>query len=324
MQKFAVENNDVGNRLDKSLALRFNQFSRVIWQNQIKKGNVLVNGNPVDPRYQLKAGETVTYKIPEKLSNLHPAPCSLPPLDIIFENQDVLVINKPAGMVVHPAHANTEGTVVHQILAYDKDIAKAVYDPTKQISLLRPGIVHRLDKDTSGVMIVAKNSGSMTYLAKQIQNHTAQKTYVALLFGHFEQNEITVHNWLNRDIGDRRKMAVVTPEKGRESKTDFRIKALLTNSKGDMVTLVEAMPITGRTHQIRIHAAHLGHPVLGDQVYGSHESKLLSDRLGIKRQLLHAAELKICLPKTDKPKTFNSELPPDFTNILNSYQEKHE
>lgn len=324
MQKFAVENNDVGNRLDKSLASRFKNFSRVAWQEQIKSGQVLVNGDPVDPRHIIKFNDTITYTLPEKPFALHSTPHTLPPLNIIFENQDVLVINKPAGMVVHPTHANTEGTVVHQILAYDKDIAKAVYDPTKQISLLRPGIVHRLDKDTSGVMIVAKNSSAMTFLAKQIQNHTAQKTYVALLFGHLEQNETTIHNWLNRDMDDRRKMAVVTPEKGRESKTIFRIKALLTNSKGDMVTLVEATPITGRTHQIRIHAAHLGHPVLGDQVYASHESKLLSDRLGIKRQLLHAAELKIRLPKNDVPIAFKSAPPNDFTNILNSFQDKYE
>ena len=327
MPSFTVRNNEVGNRLDKVLSSRFKTSSRVFWQKQITCRDVLVNGESKEPRYAIKLNDIVTYNLPHKSYQLPATSYQLPPLDILFENDDVIVINKPAGLITHPAHANTADSVVHRILEYDQSIAKVVYDESKEISLMRPGIVHRLDKDTSGVMIIAKTKMAMTFLAKQIQNHNAQKTYTALLLGHLEQDDYTVHAWLGRDLGDRRKMSVTTPEKsclpavkGRESETIFHISKLLTNNKGDKVTLVDAKPITGRTHQIRVHASHIGHPVLGDQMYGTHESELLSQRLGIKRQLLHASELKIRLPKTLKFSTFNAPLPTDFKKLLDHFK----
>jgi 23S rRNA pseudouridine1911/1915/1917 synthase len=335
MKNFVVKASEAGERLDKVISIRFKEFSRVVWQEQIKSGQVLVNNNPVDPRHIVLQDDHIKYEIPQKTHNLPPTNYKLPILDIIFENDSVIVINKPAGIITHPAHANTEDSVVHRILAHDQKIAKAVYDPNSEISNMRPGIVHRLDKDTSGVMIVAKTKEAMTHLAKQIQEKRAQKTYIALLFGHLAQDDITVHNWLNRDLHDRRKVAVTTPEqacpqrqqeadlrgeRGREAETFFHIVSLLTNHKGDKITLVEAKPITGRTHQIRVHAAHLGHPVLGDTMYYTHESKLLSERLGIKRQLLHAKTLAIRLPKEANKTTFNAEIPDDINNILKDFK----
>jgi 23S rRNA pseudouridine1911/1915/1917 synthase len=320
MKNFTVKSSEVGERLDKIISARYKEFSRVAWQDQIKAGKVLVNDESADPRHIIHHNDHIQYEFPISTYNLQSTTYNLLILDIIFENDSVLVINKPAGIITHPAHANTTDSVVHRILAYDKSIANAVYDADKEISRMRPGIVHRLDKNTSGVMIVAKTKDAMTHLAKQIQDKRAQKTYIAILFGHLEQDDLTVHNWLNRDINDRRKVAITTPDSGREAETFFHIVSLLTNHKGDKITLVEAKPITGRTHQIRVHAAHLGHPVLGDSMYYTHESKLLSERLGIKRQLLHAKTLSIRLPKEANRTTFDANIPNDILNILKDFK----
>jgi 23S rRNA pseudouridine1911/1915/1917 synthase len=323
MQKLKAATKMVGQRLDKALAETFPHYSRVAWQNAIVNGLVMVNGAIVLPRHTIKIDDEIS--IDKKRLDTISLPNfdnhSSSDIDIIYEDQSVLVINKPIGLITHPAHANTEDSVVHRVLQYNQTIGQAVYDPKNSVSLMRPGIVHRLDKDTSGVLIIAKTKQAMTYLAKQIESRKVTKIYQALLYGWLDEKETTVHNYLNRDTNDRRKMTVVEEGKGREATTIFRITNRLTNQKGDNATLAEAELLTGRTHQIRVHAASLHHPVLGDQTYTFKEARDLSDRLGLKRQFLHAAELTISLPDSKQPKTFTAPMPNDLKNILKQFHE---
>lgn len=323
MPNFVVNKTEVGLRLDKAISARFPTHSRATWQQLIKTGEVTVNGIRTEPRFTLRGGEAIEY--PEIEQN----PVWQPPLlkdaehqnlEILYEDRQVLVINKPFGLITHPAHAHTDDSVVHRIINHDHSISSAVYDPQNLISTMRPGIVHRLDKDTSGVMIIAKTKDAMSFLAKQIQNRRVTKMYHALVWGHVEQSPLELNTWLNRDKSDRRKMAVSEPDRGREATTIFSIVHLLESPKGERATLLEAKPITGRTHQIRVHASHIGHPILGDEVYGSHESKLLSEHIGLKRQFLHAHSLTILLPSTNKTQTFTAPLPPDLQKALDYFK----
>ncbi len=317
MTAFIAENNEADQRIDAILATRFPERSRAYWQEHITSGAVQINQAHVTPHHRVKSGDSITIAMSARHSAIT---ASALPLEIVYEDDQVMVINKPAQLITHPAHANTKDSVAGRLIAYNAKNKHAVYDAENPISQMRPGIVHRLDKDTSGVMIVAKTKEAMSFLAKQIQAHQAKKTYLALLYGHLEQSPLTIHTWLNRHTGDRRKMAVSAPEQGRESETIFQINKLITDAKGDRVTLVEASPITGRTHQIRVHASHIGHPVLGDATYGSHESQQLSLRLGLKRQFLHAHQLTIRLPSTRQPHTFTAPLPPDLSKVLNQFK----
>ncbi len=322
MEKFVVDKNEAGERLDKVIALHFPKYSRTQWQTAIVNRVVLVDKTPANPRHSLRADELVTIDFDTmrtlfefKFTNVG----SIGKLDIIYEDETVLVINKPAGLVTHPSHAHTTDSVVHRLLAYNQSIATAVYDRENPKSRMRPGIVHRLDKDTSGVLIVAKTKTSMSFLAKQIEGRNVSKKYQALLFGHFDHEELSLNTWINRDEHDRRKMRVTENALGREAKTGFKIEKLLQTKKGEWATLVEATPITGRTHQIRVHAAYIHQPVLGDEVYGTHESQLLSKHVGLHRQFLHAGELTIRLPDTKEPRTFKAPLPTDLEKALDQF-----
>lgn len=334
MQEFEVNQNQKNERLDKVLAAQFTQVSRVHWQELIKVGKVRVDGSVVPQKHKVKMGERIEIRADISPSQ-GPRITGNADVDVIYEDNDILVINKPSGLVTHPAHAYTDDSVVHRIISYDRSITEAVYDPANPVSVMRPGIVHRLDKDTSGVLIVAKNKQAMSFLAKQIQNKQAEKTYLTLLYGWLENEEIKVENYLGRDIHDRRKMAIVDEERacpqrqqeaalrggrGRQSKTIFRLKQRLKTIKGDKASLVEASPITGRTHQIRVHANHLGHPVLGDSVYTFKEAADLSNRLGLKRQFLHALKLSIRLPNQTTKTTFTAPLPDDLCKALSQFR----
>ncbi|MFA6081954.1 MAG: RluA family pseudouridine synthase [Patescibacteria group bacterium] len=317
MKNFHVTPAESGVRLDKILATRFPKNSRSTWQGLIENNAVMVNDHPIKSRYLTQVNDVVTI---QKHSEPEIAVTKSADLDIIFENRDVVVINKPFGLITHPAHSHTEDSVAQRIIFYDPTIKNAVYDPESKISLMRPGIVHRLDKDTSGAMIIAKNKSAMTFLANQIQKHLAQKTYLALIYGWLEQDEITVTNFLGRDQNDRRKMALVSAEKGREAITEIKIVSQLRSKKGDKVTLIEARPITGRTHQIRVHCAYLGHPVMGDKVYTFKEASDLSARVGLHRQFLHASTLEIRLPESDTRSTFTAPLPADLEKALHQFE----
>jgi len=285
-------------RLDLFLVAVLSEFSRSRLQGLIKRGLVLIDGQPAKKAGQmLENGQQVRVYIPP------PEPTDLVgediPLDIIFENSDVLVINKPAGMVVHPAAGHATGTLVHAVLGYAPDIEGIGGEE-------RPGIVHRLDKETSGLILVAKNERAHRFLQEQFRSRDVEKTYLALVDGAPPTPSGRVEAPIGRDTRNRKKMAVLTPGKGREAVSVFR-----TLESFDKHTLLAFSPKTGRTHQIRLHCAFLGCPIVGDKVYGRKKPSV-----SIRRHFLHAHKLKIRLPGEKDPREFTADLPIDLEKVL--------
>jgi 23S rRNA pseudouridine1911/1915/1917 synthase len=275
---------------------------------------VLVNSKVVKPSYKLKTSDDIIVTFREKIQK-ELSPENIP-LNIIFENDDVIVLNKPAGLVVHPAHGNAEGTLINALLNYFPPIKSAIYNQDNEVSRLRPGLVHRLDKDTSGVIIIAKNARALHSLSKQIQNRTVKKVYIALCAGRPSRDEGRLVNYLGRNPKDRKKMADIGIDKGKEAVSDYQVvKAYSFDNQA--ICEIEFDIKTGRTHQIRIQSSIAGFPVLGDDFYGSKTSHKITVVLGIKRQMLHAKSLTITLPDDNKPTTFEAPLPDDFTEAVN-------
>jgi 23S rRNA pseudouridine1911/1915/1917 synthase len=295
---FQFDNKGKPQRLDKFLVVCLPEFSRARLQGLIRDGFVSVDGVPAR-----KAGQLLERVVVVQVRIPPPEPSGLVaeplPLDILFENQDVLVINKPAGMVVHPAAGHTSGTLVHAALAYAPQMEGIGGEK-------RPGVVHRLDKSTSGVILLAKNDLAHRWLQEQFRQRQAQKVYLALVDGKPPTARGRVEAAIGRDPGQRKRMAVVAPEKGRAAVSEYR-----TLETFPLHTLLEVHPITGRTHQIRLHLAFLGCPVTGDTVYGHKKASL---PLG--RQFLHAARLTICLPGEDQPRCFEAPLPQELERAL--------
>ena len=281
-----------GERLDRYLAEQC-QISRSYAQKLINEGQVEVNGRAAKASQKLNAGDKVVANIPP------PTPVSLAPeaipLKVIYEDSDLIVIDKPAGLVVHPAAGHRSGTLVNAILARCPDLGTIN-------GTIRPGIVHRLDRDTSGLMMVAKNEAAYARLSHQIKQRLIKKGYIALVSGHLSPEHGIIDAPIGRHPKDRKRMAVVSG--GREARTEYRVIKYFAD-----YTLVEAMPETGRTHQIRVHFAAIGHPVFGDPVYGKRSSLL-------GRQFLHAHRLGFKLPSSGKFVEFKSELPPDLEEVL--------
>ena len=222
------------------------------------------------------------------------------PIEIIYQDDDIIVVNKPKGMVVHPGNGNPDGTLVNSLMAICKDSLSGIGGE------IRPGIVHRLDKDTSGVLVVAKNDKAHINLSNQIKNHEVEKTYIALVRGIVKENEATINMPIGRNKNDRKKMAV--EKDGKEAITNFKV---LERYPKDNCTLLEVKIETGRTHQIRVHLSHIGYPVIGDEVYSNGKNKW-----GIKGQCLHAKKLKFKHPITGKEMEFEAELPDYFKEVL--------
>ena len=286
-------------RLDKFLTRAFDgAFSRSQIQRWIKEGRVTVDGQVVTKTgFRLEEPCRVAIDVPPpRPSALRPEPI---PLDILFENEDVLILNKPAGMVVHPSPGHWEGTLVHAALAHIPDLAGVGGE-------LRPGIVHRLDKDTSGVMVIAKNDAAHRYLQDQFRNREAKKEYLGLVDGAPPTPKGKIEAPLERDPKDRRKMRVVPLGRGKEAVTLFEVVERFPQH-----TLVRYFPITGRTHQIRVHSAFIGAPIVGDTLYGRKKPTL-----PVERHLLHAHRLTLRLPGEDAPRTFEAPLPEDFLLVL--------
>jgi 23S rRNA pseudouridine1911/1915/1917 synthase len=283
---------EAGERLDKYLGQRL-ELSRTHIQKLIADGFVTVNDQTAKAGLKLNIGDRLRVVLPP------PPPSPLTPeampLNIIYEDDDLLVIDKPPGLTVHPAPGHPAHTLVNAILSRFPRLA-ALSDS------LRPGIVHRLDRDTSGVMVVAKNSSAQAKLMEQFRARSVAKAYLVLVKGHLTPENGVIEAPIGRDPRDRKKMAVVV--KGREARTEYRVKKYI----GDY-TLLEVMPETGRTHQIRVHFAAIGYPVVGDRVYGV-KSPFLS------RQFLHASRLGLKLPATGRYKEFKSELAPDLAQAL--------
>ena len=285
-------------RLDKFLVKCLPEFSRSRLQTLIKEGFVYVNGNVAYKTGQvLDSHNMIEVRFPPpQPTNLVPEPI---PLNIIFENQDLMIINKPAGMIVHPAAGHNTGTLVNAALAHAPEMEGLGGEG-------RPGVVHRLDKNTSGLIILAKNDNTHRWLVDQFRTRKVNKVYLALVDGHPPTPTGRVEAPIGRSSADRKKMAVAVPTKGRQSITEYKTIETFPNH-----TLLEVHPITGRTHQIRVHMAFLGCPVVGDTIYGRKHSSLSLDR-----QFLHAARLTIHLQGEIEPHLFDAPLPVELTHTL--------
>jgi 23S rRNA pseudouridine1911/1915/1917 synthase len=312
--KNIVYKNEIGERADKFLAQEFSESSRSYFEKLILDKRVLVNGKTIKANQILKFNDRITIDFLVKTQLKDPQGEDIS-LDIIFEDENVIVINKPAGLVVHPAAGHADNTLINALLNHFPKISEAVYDKDNPLSRMRPGLVHRLDKDTSGIMIVAKNERTMHSLSKQIQNRTVKKIYVGLCYGWPKKEEGIMRSFLGRHSKNRKKIAEIAEDKGKEAITNYRVIQNYTFNK-EKVSLVEFDIKTGRTHQIRVQISSLGHPILGDNFYGNRLSEKLSISLDIRRQLLHAKELTISLPGESRAKTFEAPMPEDFKLIL--------
>jgi 23S rRNA pseudouridine1911/1915/1917 synthase len=285
-------------RLDKYLVSRFPDFSRSRLQNLIRMGNVLVEGEAARKTGQvLETGMEIEVSFPPiEEPELIPEPI---PLDIIFENEDLIVVNKPAGMVVHPSSGHSKGTLVHAALAHAPELEGVG-------GIKRPGVVHRLDKDTSGVIVLAKNDRTHHWLQNQFRDRQVKKTYLALVDGAPPTPRGKIDAAIGRDNSRRKRMAVTQPNKGREAISEYKTVETFTKH-----TLLEVSPYTGRTHQIRVHLNFINCPVAGDVVYGYRNSSI-----PVKRHFLHAYRLQIVIPGDATARTFEADLPKELMDIL--------
>jgi len=286
---------EAGMRIDKLLAGLDGEYSRSQIQDWITEGRVSVNGKVVKANYRVQEGDRIEWTVPEpEILDVRPEPMDL---DIYYEDRDVIVVNKPRGMVVHPSPGHLNGTLVNGLLAHCRDLSGIN-------GVLRPGIVHRIDKDTSGLLMAAKNDFSHEHLAKQLENKTVLRKYKAIVHGVIPHDYGTIDAPIGRDPKDRQSMAVV--DSGKPAVTHFRVI-----ERFDKYTLVECELETGRTHQIRVHMKYIGHPVAGDPKYGPKRT------LPIDGQALHAGVLGFAHPRTGEFLTFEAPLPEDFERLLN-------
>ncbi len=292
-------------RLDKFLVSQLEEFSRSRLQALIRDGFVSVDDKVVTKTGTLlAANQKVEIHLPApEPSDLIPEDI---PLDIVFENQDVMVINKPAGMVVHPSAGHFTGTLVHAALAHSPELEGIGGER-------RPGIVHRLDKDTSGLILIAKNDAAHHWLQDQFRLRRVKKVYLALVDGFPPTPSGRIEAYIGRDPSHRKKMAIVSEQKGRSAVTDYFSVETFAHH-----TLIEAHPLTGRTHQIRLHFAFLGCPIVGDTIYGHRKPSV-----DLQRHFLHAARLTIQLPGEDQARTFEAALPPELTQLLADLRSTH-
>ena len=292
--KYIVE--ESGKRLDAYITSIDSEITRTAAQRLIEQGNILINGEKKKTAYKVSNGDVITIEKEEpkeielKAQNI--------PIDIIYEDDDIIVVNKPKGMVVHPANGNPDGTLVNAIMAICKDSLSGIGGE------IRPGIVHRLDKDTSGLLIVAKNDKAHVNMSEQIKNHEVKKTYIALVRGVVKENEATIDMPIGRSTSDRKKMAVI--KTGRNAVT--HIKVLKRYNK---YTLLQVNIETGRTHQIRVHLSYIGYPIIGDCTYSNGKNEF-----GVVGQCLHAKCLEFKHPITGAEMKLEAPLPQYFEEII--------
>ncbi|MBP1565848.1 MAG: RluA family pseudouridine synthase [Oscillospiraceae bacterium] len=293
---YMVSDNAAGERIDKWICAQCDDITRSAVQKMISENMVIVNGKPVSKNYKISSNDEVVLNVPEP-KELSAEPENIP-VDIVYEDDDLLVVNKPKGMVVHPAAGNYNGTLVNALMYHCKGRLSSIN------GVIRPGIVHRIDKNTSGLLIVAKNDIAHAGLAAQIKEHSFTREYEAVVCGKFKENEGTVNAPIGRHKTDRKKMCV-TDLNSREAVTHYSVI-----SEYERYTHLRLRLETGRTHQIRVHMKYIGHPVLGDDVYGT-------EYKGIQGQCLHAKKIGFIHPVTNEYLEFDSELPEYFDNILN-------
>ena len=289
-----VPDEETGERIDSFLSGK-TDFTRTRIQQLIKDRNITVNGKPTKSSYKIEENDEIAIEVPEvETTEIKPENIKI---DIVYEDSDIAVINKQAGLVVHPAHGHYSGTLVNAILYHIKDLSGINGE-------IRPGIVHRLDKDTSGLIVIAKNDKVHTVLTEMFQEKKIRKTYLAILKGKLNKSEGKIVTQIGRDKNDRKKMTVIDDiTKGKNAITNYRVI-----SQNNLFTLVKVNIETGRTHQIRVHMRYLGYPILGDSVYGRKDNE--------KRQMLHAYKLEFIHPITGRQMEFTGEIPEDFQKAL--------
>ena len=297
MEKIVVDIENM--RLDTYIASKYD-ISRTMVQKLIEEGNVLVNEKEKKISYKVQIGDNIKINIPKpQETNIKPENI---PIDIVYEDNDIIVVNKPKGMVVHPANGNSDGTLVNAIMAICKGSLSGIGGE------IRPGIVHRLDKDTSGLLIIAKNDRAHVNMSNQIKNREVKKIYIALVRGNVNEEEATINMPIGRSTKDRKKMAV--RKDGKEAITHFKV--LKRYSK---YTLLEVKIDTGRTHQIRVHMSEIGHPIIGDMVYSNGKNEF-----SVSGQMLHAKSLDFKHPKTGKDMHLEADLPQYFKDVLDKLE----
>ena len=289
-----VYDEETGERIDSFLSGK-TEFTRTRIQQLIKDKNITVNGKATKSSYKIEENDEIAIEVPEaETTEINPENIKI---DIVYEDSDIAVINKQAGLVVHPAHGHYSGTLVNAILYHIKDLSGINGE-------IRPGIVHRLDKDTSGLIVIAKNDKVHTTLTEMFQEKKIRKTYLAILKGKLNKSEGKIVTQIGRDKNDRKKMIVIDDiTKGKNAITNYKVV-----SQNNLFTLVKVNIETGRTHQIRVHMRHLGYPILGDSVYGRKDNE--------KRQMLHAYKLEFLHPVTGHQMEFTGEIPEDFQKAL--------
>lgn len=296
MKRYIVDKEEQGKRLDMYVANKDVELTRTAVQRLIEQENILVNGKKQKVAYKITEGDAVT------IEEVEAKPIKLKaqeiPLEIVYEDKDIIVVNKPKGMVVHPANGNPDCTLVNAIMSICKDSLSGIGGE------IRPGIVHRLDKDTSGILIVAKNDKAHVNMSEQIKNHEVKKTYIALVRGVVKENKATIDMPIGRSNSDRKKMAVT--KNGKNAITHINVLKRYKDC-----TLLEVNIETGRTHQIRVHLSHIGYPIIGDSIYSNGKN-----RFGIEGQCLHAKSLEFKHPITGENMQLEASLPTYFEEIL--------
>ncbi|MEI3392045.1 MAG: RluA family pseudouridine synthase [Clostridia bacterium] len=299
-----VNDENVGKRIDSFIPMVQEDISRSMVQKLIEQKNIKVNGKETKHSYKLKLNDEIEIFVPEaKEINLKAQDI---PLNVIYEDNDIIVINKPKGMVVHPANGNPDGTLVNAVMNKCKDSLSGIGGE------IRPGIVHRLDKDTSGAIIVAKNDKAHIALSEQLKNHEVKKTYLALVRGIIKENEATINMPIARSKKDRKKMDV--DKDGKEAITHFKVLGRYKNK----YTLLQINLETGRTHQIRVHLSHIGYPIIGDEVYSNGKNEW-----NVSGQCLHAWKLEFIHPITGEKISLEAEIPEYLKNIIKELEEEN-
>lgn len=292
-----------GTRLDLVLSVALEEFSRSFIQKLFEKGKITVNGSVcTQKKYKASAGDLINIELPEPEKVEVQAEDI--PLDIVYEDEDLLIVNKPAGMVVHPAPGNSSGTLVNALMHHCGDNLSSIN------GVIRPGIVHRIDKNTSGLLMVAKNDKAHNSLSQQLAEHSITRKYRAIVYNNIREDEGTVNEPIGRDPRNRLRNAV-TDINSRHAVTHYRVI-----ERFGQFTYIEAVLETGRTHQIRVHMSHIRHPLLGDELYGP-----VKNKLGASRQMLHAGVLGFVHPSSGEYMEFESPLPDDFRKVLNKLRE---
>ena len=302
MKELVVKDNNQKKRLDAYIVEEVDELSRTTVQRLIDEAKILVNGKRQKSSYKPETGDLISIDMPEARQTKLEAQDI--PVPIVYEDNDIIVVNKPKGMVVHPANGNPDGTLVNAILSICKDSLSGIGGE------IRPGIVHRLDKDTSGLLIVAKNDVAHIKMSKQIQDREVTKKYIALVKGVIAENEATIDLPIARSTKDRKKMAV--DAKGKNAITHFKVL-----KRYDKYTLLELKIDTGRTHQIRVHMSYIGHPVVGDSVYSNGKNEF-----GIEGQMLHARYLEFKHPITGKELKLEAPIPKYFEEVLDKLKSR--